>query len=196
MVNILILQDVKIVNKHLKTKSQPVNKNMKISNFENISIRGRYIYGYLCLNKYIREKKYQALPNKLERNIEDFVSSGQLDLWHESIEEVLPAIILNNNYNSGYYEIVDFDYYNELLKYYLSLSHECLILIDNLLYIGINNLYGQFKSELTLAYLQNIIVIMNRNKMDLPQVNYVFNLTVDQKNGWGDRVNMKDYLYF
>lgn len=169
---------------------------MKISDFENISIRGRYIYGYLCLIRYISEKKFQTLPNKLLNDIEDFVSSGQLDSWHESIEEVLPTIILNNTYESGYYEIIEYNYYIELLEYYTSLNNECLTLIDNLLYIGINNLYGQFKSELTLNYLEDIIIIMKKNQIELPQVNHIFSLTIDQKNGWGNRVKMKDYINF
>ncbi|REC80459.1 hypothetical protein DRF60_01750 [Chryseobacterium elymi] len=166
----------------------------KKSDFEKISIRGRYIYGYLCLKKYMRDKGFQPLPNTLEKDIEEFVISGELDTWHENVEEVPPSIILNNDFNSEYYEIIDFNYYNELREYYLSLNQECLTLIDNLIPIGIGNLYGQFKSELTLDYLENIIEIMNYNKLELPKSDYIANLTVDQKNGWGNRVNMKDYI--
>ncbi|SHE56156.1 hypothetical protein [Chryseobacterium takakiae] len=162
--------------------------------FNNISINGRYIYGYKCLLEFLKNKDLPRLPVRLEKDIEEFVSSNTLEFWHENIEEVLPTIILNNTYDSGYYEIIEYNYYIELLEYYTGLNNECLTLIDNLLYIGINNLYGQFKSELTLNYLEDIILIMKRNQIELPQINHIFSLTIDQKNGWGNRVKMKDFL--
>ncbi|WP_156173313.1 hypothetical protein [Chryseobacterium gallinarum] len=164
--------------------------------FNNISINGRYIYGYLCLNSFFSSKNTPDLPESLKKDIEEFVSSDRLDIWHENIEEVLPSIIINNSFNSGYYEIIDEKYYNDLREYYTNIGSDSCNLIENLLNIGASNLFGAFDSTISIKYLNNIISILKDNNVYLPDPERVAALNVEEKNGWGNTVSMKDYLPF
>lgn len=162
--------------------------------FINISINGRYIYGYLCLRTFLNNKNLPHLPERLEKDVEEFVSSDRLDIWHENIEEVLPSIILKNDFNTGYYEIIDNKYYDELREYFNKIGYDACNLIENLLCIGISNLYGSFDSSVSIKYLDNIITLLNNSNVTLVNSEQVSTLKIEERNGWGKEVNMKDYI--
>ncbi|WBX75074.1 hypothetical protein PG911_10435 [Tenacibaculum ovolyticum] len=165
-----------------------------INNFNSISISGRYIYGYLCLLNSIKNKQEEKLPNELDVLLKEFVESNELDGWHEKIEEVLPSVIMQKDYEIGYYEVIDSSFYDVLKEYYEKLSDETLKIIDDLFTIGFSNLYGEFDSSESMEYLKNIIDLMSENNLKLPDFNIVENCSVTQRNGWGDLTKLDDYL--
>lgn len=162
--------------------------------FESISITGRYIYGYLCLIIYLKEKSDIFLPSKLNVLIKEFVKKNDLEKWHEKAEEILPSFIFENEFKTGCYEFIDDEFYFELKRYYSSIDANSLGLIENLLLLGSSNLYGAFESDITMKYLLNIIEIIKNNKYNLPDINVVLGCLVTQKGGWGDIVKMEDFI--
>ncbi|OOB81618.1 hypothetical protein BZL53_14525 [Flavobacterium columnare] len=163
-------------------------------NFDFISITGRYIYGYLCLNASIVKNNETALPEDLNSLIKGFVETDSLDVWHENIEEIIPSFILNNSYDTGYYEIISEDLYILLKEYYSNISKVTIDIIENLFTLGFSNLYGAFESNISLKYLHKIMEIMEMNNIPLPNYEIVKSCSVTERKGWGELVKMDDFL--
>lgn len=164
------------------------------NNFESISITGRYIYGYLCLINFLKDTNDIYLPSELDMLIKEFVESETLDEWQEKIEETLPSFIFENDYESGYYEFIDEDFYILLKEYYSTINPSSSMIIENLILLGFSNLYGGFDSSISMKYLKNIINILILNNSQLPNVKIIERCSVKQRNGWGETVKMDDFL--
>jgi hypothetical protein len=167
---------------------------MEITNFNKVSISGRYIYGYLCLLGSLDYYNEPKLPNQIDLLLKEFVQTDVLEVWHENIEELLPSIILQKDFNSGYFEVIDNNLYDVVRDFYLGLRKVSLEILNNLFALGFSNLYGAFDSSDSMEYLENIIILMKDNEIELPSFEIIKNCSVKQRNGWGNLTNMDNYL--
>jgi hypothetical protein len=161
---------------------------MDINNFNSISIRGRYIYGYLCLLESISNKKLEPLPNELRGLIYEFVSSNQLDIWHSKIEVIMPSSILEARSIENDLSV------SNIIAYYKKQPNFFNILLEELFWIGISNLYGKFDNKISLQYLSAIFDILKQENIPLPDYKIVERCSVTQDRGWGIKTDMENFL--
>ncbi|RFZ95135.1 hypothetical protein D0C36_06300 [Mucilaginibacter conchicola] len=164
-----------------------------IDKFHQISINGRYIYCYLCLRKTVESRSLPDIPKVLDFILKDFTNSSRLDVWQDSANEVLPSWILDQEKNADNYKAISYEHALVLRRYY-SESQLLTDVIENLIWLGMSNLYGRFDSKITFEYVKDIIELMTANNIQLPEFSVVSSHSVDENRGWGNPVNMGDLL--
>lgn len=162
---------------------------MDINSFNAISIRGRYIYGYLCLLELINNKKIEPLPIELKNLIYEFVSSNQLDIWHSKVEVIVPSFIL------GTTDIEEDLSVSNITSYYKKQPDFFNVVLEELFWIGISNLYGSFDNKISLQYLSTIFDILKKENISLPNYKIVEQCSVTQDRGWGFNTEMEKFLH-
>lgn len=187
-------KDVKTVKLLIKIKHCQVNNNNNIKKFHQISIKGRFIYGYLCLRNTIDEMKAQNLPYQLDEILCEFVSSNRLDLWQDRADKVLPSIILDESNDEKYFESITHEIVLILRKYYQSQPPILNELIEELIDLGLANLYCGFDTDISFPYIEQIIKLMIEHNIELPDFQIVETCSVKERHGWGEYANMIDFL--
>ena len=162
-----------------------------IDKFSPISIRGRFIYGYLCLLNSIDHNKLIALPFELNELFQEFVSSNGLDEWHTKVEDVLPSFVLNvDEVNNEYFPL---DVVDRVKEYYTRQPSFFVDMIENLFWLGISNLYVAYSSENSFKYLKLILEKMNEQSIPLPDFEKVKECSITQSDSWGKHDDLKKY---
>jgi hypothetical protein len=161
---------------------------MDINRFNSISIRGRYIYGYLCLLEALNNKQLEPLPVELRNLIYEFVSSNQLDIWHSKVEVIVPSYILDT------IDIEEDFLMSNIFLYYKKQPEFFNIILEELFWIGISNLYGSFDNEISLQYLSTIFDILKKENIHFPNFEIVEHCSVLQDRGWGFKTDMENFL--
>lgn len=165
-----------------------------LNKFHTLSIRGRYIYGYLCLQNVIELKHLDEVPEELDNVIREFLPTDRLDLWHEKAEELLPSVILNNENAREFYEYNSYDSVLKLKQYYEVQPQIICDIVEELIWLGISNLYGGFDTDISFGHLKVIIDLLVKCQIDLPDFNIVKTCSVVERNGWGDRTSMSNFV--
>jgi hypothetical protein len=186
----LILNVVIIAKLLLKIKLQQVNK-ISINKFSSISIRGRFIYGYLCLINLIEYKKLISPPPELNELFQEFVYSDKLDEWHTKVEDILPSFILDIDEVKNEYFSIDIVY--RIKEYYKQHPSFLVDMIEDLFWLGISNLYVAYSSENSLKYLKLLLEKMNKQYAPLPDFKKIEKCSITQRNGWGEYDDLKNY---
>jgi hypothetical protein len=168
-----------------------VNK-VNINSFSNISIRGRFIYGCLCLNRIIYFQKLSKLPEELDNLLHEFLTSDKLDDWQFKVNDILPSFLLETNK-------IDNEYFTQevVLKvknYYISQPDYFVDFVDNLFFIGLSNLYIDFNTEYTLSYLKLLLQTMEKYVVPLPDSKLIVECSIEQRHGWGDCSDLDYFL--
>lgn len=175
----------------LKIKLQQVNKK-DIDKFSLISIRGRFIYGYLCLMNSIDYNKLIPLPSELKELFQEFVSSDRLDEWHTKVEDILPSFVLDvDEVKNEYFPL---DIVDRIKDYYKKQPTFFVDMIDDLFWVGISNLYVAYSSESSLKYLELLLGKMNEQFVPLPDFGKVEKCSITQRHGWGEYDDLKKYI--
>jgi hypothetical protein len=170
-----------------------VNHNF-LNKFHNISISGRFIYGYLCLKKAIKETGAGHLPDVLLELIYEFVSSNSLDSWQQRADEILPSTVLEELNGENYFTFLNTETVLVFRKYYNTVPAIIRDLIEELLLLGMANLYCGYNSNITYQHVGEIITLMKDNKIELPEFSIVEHCSAEERHGWGERVNMSDFI--
>ena len=165
-----------------------------INKFHSISITGRYIYGYLCLLQVIKAKQLKPLPIELEKIIIQFVSTNSFDLWQEEVDLFIPSRVIDENNDLSANDILPEEIKLNLKKYYLSQPKILIDIIESVIWLGMSNLYGEFKSEITLPYITDIIKLLINENIELPDFNLINKCSISQRKGWGDITVMDNFL--
>lgn len=160
--------------------------------FEPISINGRFIYGYLCVRNAIAAKGLSLLPSTLDQLFHDFVLLTSLDEWQSKVDEILPSYLLDDERvkQMGYFEAAETE---KIRTYYINQPAFLTELIDELLWIGLANLYGGYNSKFTMGYLKRILLIMTNNSIPLPYFDLIKHCLVSKDKGWGEKDNLQHY---
>jgi hypothetical protein len=169
-------------------------KNNSIQKFHLVTIRGRYIYGYLCLLEVIEKESHVNIPEQLNEILTEFVSSDQLDLWHNRSGEALPSIILDEKIGPESYRYLSNETVELFRNYYLSSPEIVREVIESLMWLGISNLYSKFMSSLSLEYLGDIIEVLEHNKVELPNFSKVEHCLIKENDGWGAKGDLSTFL--
>ena len=163
------------------------------NDFHQISIRGRYIYCYLCLRSVIISKGLEDIPEFLNVILKTFTISSKLDDWQDVADDVMPSRLLEQENDVEHYKVISYQQVLSLRSYYLN-NKLATEVIENLIWLGITNLYVGFNSSYTFECVKNIIEILNNNNVELPKFSIIKSCLVTEKGGWGNNVDMDDFL--
>jgi len=164
-----------------------------LDQFNQISIRGRYIYCYVCLRNVIASKHFDNIPDFLDIILKLFTLSSELDVWQDSADEVLPSVILDSKNEISRFKVIPHEQILALKVYYLQ-NELVANMIEHLIWLGMSNLYGGFNSAFTLDYVKDVIDLMHSNKVELPNFLIVNSCSVNELGGWGNRVELDSFL--
>ena len=159
--------------------------------FKDISIRGRYIYGLLCLQSVQDHIEANPLPLLLKDILYEFVESNELDIWHSKIESYIPSFVF---YDYPSTDSIDQSINPEVLSYYLIASKVLLEALENLIWLGVSNLYTSFDSNLSMERLKDLTDLLWVNEIELPDPNRVSDCSIMEDHGWGKARLVQDYL--
>ena len=164
-----------------------------IDKFHQISIRGRYLYCYLCLRNVIISKSLEEIPEFLSVILKNYTATSRLDTWQDSIDEVRPSIILNKENDPKHYTLISYEQVLDLRRYY-SKNELVKDVIENLIWLGISTLYVGFNSNTTFEYVEDVIGLMNAYKIDLPNFSIISSYSVNERGGWGNFIDIDALL--
>jgi len=164
-----------------------------IEKFHQISITGRYIYCYLCLRNVIVIKSSESIPEFLDVVLKSYTNASRLDIWQNSTDEVLPSVILDQKNEANRFKVISYEQVL-ILRYYYSQNELVAKVIENLIWLGMSNLYGGFDSNITIEYVKDIIGLMNDNKIKLPDFAIINSCSVNERRGWGDLIDLNIFL--
>ncbi len=142
----------------------------------------------------ISSKKAEQLPDELNDIISSFLPTDRLDLWQNKADEVLPPVVLNSDNKQEFYKFVSNESIIHIREYYKSQPAIILDVIENIIWLGLSNLYCGFNSNHTIEYIKDIIELMIKEGVDLPAFDKVKMLSVSERRGWGEYTEIQKYL--
>ncbi|AOR25089.1 hypothetical protein [Clostridium taeniosporum] len=150
---------------------------MESLDFNNISIRGRFVFSVDCLLKVINKFQLVSGLDTFVLNLLEFTSSSKLELWEMKIKLLLPEELNNNtlSYDLDYDEDIDVEEQQFLTDVFLEV-----------LSVGMANLYKEFENDITLNHINNIVNLLNKNNIDLPSIDKIKFSKVSENDGWGN----------
>lgn len=154
--------------------------------FHKASIAGRYIYGYYCLMSVIQTLQLEQVPKPLDDTLKEFVETNRKDEWQDKIEVLLPSRILSNQSNNFSSENISVDLNKRIASYYLQQPEVVRSVIEELIWLGMSNLYGKFDSDVTFAYIVGIVELLEAEQINLPSVEILKSYPVTERKGWGN----------
>lgn len=171
----------------------------ELQHFHAISITGRYVYGHLCLNNLLDHFKCEPLPKFLGEHLRSFLTAAYLDEYFNVSYYLYGQEVFStdNIERSGPVEsgTDDTEHYvpemilQELRRYSEICPETVSLVIDNLMWIGIANIYGGYRSEYTLPYLVSIVQTLEEEQVPLPDFKIVAQMSASDNNGWGHRTD-------
>lgn len=167
---------------------------MNIELFHSVSIKGRYFYGYCCLLNTIQKYKLEQIYKPLDTILQNFVETDQLDDWQERVDEFMPSRILEVDFPLSHCVASMDKISNGLIKYYSEQPFVVLNIIEELIWLGISNLYGGFDSKHTFPYIIQIVKYLEEENIDLPNESILSRFPVSEDRGWGQRIDIHSVL--
>lgn len=154
---------------------------MEKLNFDNISIRGRFVFSIDCLLSVINKYEIITDLDAFILNLLEFTNCSQLELWEKKILLCLPQALNNETlaYNFNYDDIDEDE--QKLLT-------DVLLEVLN---VGRVNLYKEFDDSLTKKHLDNLINLLNNSNIRLPGINKLIFSKITENDGWGNEFYCK-----
>ncbi|WP_108867402.1 hypothetical protein [Aquimarina aquimarini] len=167
------------------------------SEFNDISIRGRVAYAIMCLENAIKWYKKDNLDwSFLFQLLWSFMKGNVAD-WHYPMAEATPrSILFDAEYSVKEMNYINREEYSKLTNLYNSSNEVIIFILNKLFEIGTRDLYSSISNNSldTLEYLEDIIDIMNKNKIPLPEVKFFKKFSINENNGWGRELNRSDLM--
>lgn len=162
---------------------------MENLDFNNISIRGRFVFSVDCLLKVINKFHIVTNFDTFIVNLLEFTDCSKLELWETKIKLLLPEELNNStlSYDLDYDEDIEVEEQQLLTDVFLEV-----------LSVGRANLYKKFQNDITLNHVLNIVNLLNKNNIDLPSIDKVKFSNVSDNEGWGNPFKCKfgyDHAY-
>lgn len=162
---------------------------MEINSFKSISVRGRMAYAICCLESAISKahnnsKAWDIILNQLWT----YTEKKYLDEWHEITAEFIPDTILEyTSFNQDDFEFLSRSEFDTLSKLYKGSEKHICDIINHIFELGSVELYGKLTNEgvHVLNELMQIIVLMNKYEIPLPDFISFTNYSFNENNGWG-----------
>ena len=163
---------------------------MDMSIFNNISWRGRVAYAIMCLEKYLTtndsNKDWSPLSKKLWA-----VTDGKmfLDEWSDHIVDLLPECFFAfKNYASSDFTYLTEEEYNTFKILYEGLGEDFSQLLEFIHEMEEVYAYTVIddNGEKSAEVLEDIVKILEKNNISLPDPNIVSFSRFDEKEGRGE----------
>lgn len=163
---------------HEDIKLKNLDRKIYALKFDNISIRGRFAFGVECLLKVINNFNIESDLDIFVVNLLEFTSCSDLELWDNKIKLLLPKELNNEtlSYNLNYDEDLDEAEQLILTKVFLEVLN-----------IGTCNLYKRYDDELTLLHLINIVNLLKKNNIEIPNIEKFKFSSIKEDYGWGNK---------
>ncbi|MFH7015146.1 hypothetical protein [Flavobacterium sp. FlaQc-47] len=165
---------------------------MKAKEFIDISTRGRVAFSINCLENSINCQNLR-ISNDCEKLLLQQLwhfTSDNIALWELQIKELIPFVVSEE----VDYLIKDYNYFSKkvhdiLQNYYKQCNKYVLDIIDLIYELGKTNVFVNIDSndlkEATLPLLQEIIDLMMKNNMSLPNIKLFEKFSISENNGLG-----------
>ncbi|NMM50903.1 hypothetical protein [Marinigracilibium pacificum] len=176
-----------------------MNKENLVEVVKTISIRGRFAFGMVCIEQFIKENQLNNnLLNEIIDVLWEFTSSNELDIWEEKINYLIPEHVLSHHtkFISSFDKYLNNKDFKEIYKLYKSLDKTFLIMIKKVLEIGTGNLYGgtgKF-SKWTLDPTIDIANLAEFRLVNIPNIEDFKFSSFSENNGWGKKFNREQLL--
>ena len=162
---------------------------MNYYDFENISVVGRIAYGIMCAEEYLIHK----YPDKNWTIIfEDFWKITNLELWDnwmDEIIEIIPEYLFEfNDYQSSGFEFLTEAKYNELKKIFDNTNDDVNIILKMVYELANSHAYSSINKngQESLLQLKKIIIFLEKEGINLPEMKEVQTHLFSERNGWGN----------
>lgn len=149
--------------------------------FEPISIIGRFAFGVTCLERICEEWQIKSQQmNELIDILWTFTSTKNVSDWWEFQVSEIRDIADNTNETPAKFgfEFLPKDKQETLTE-----------IIEEVIWIGAENLYGGFKSEFTMVHTLRVASLLNKNNVELPDLKPFQKSKVTKYQGWGFAVD-------
>ena len=164
---------------------------------EKISIRGRMAY-LLCLFEKLlihfqcSKEKWNWILEKLWQ----YTEIQYLDEWMYEIAEFLPENILTDPFEA--FEFISENEYQLLKETYKGNCTDINLMMSIIFDLGTTELYSKLEdnSPFTLSKLQDAENILNRNGIQLINIQPFEQYLYSKENGWGKCFNGKKFSVF
>ncbi len=161
---------------------------MKIDIFINISLRARVAFAILCLENAIDhfdlpKNKWQIVLKKLW----ELTSMKYVDEWLYSVSKIMYSSILEDNYSEEWKQYLSISEYMQLRELYLTTPNLIFEILDYIFEIGTIDMYGAIldNSKETLKLLKQLIMLISKENIILPNVEPFAKFSIAENDGWG-----------
>lgn len=162
---------------------------MNYYDFENISVVGRIAYGIMCAEEYLIQK----YPDKNWTIIfQDFWKITNLELWDnwmDEIIEIIPEYLFEfDDYHSSEFEFLTEAKYNELKKVFDNTNNDVNIILKMVYELANSHAYSSINKngQESLLQLKKIIIFLEKEGINLPEMKEVQTHLFSERNGWGN----------
>ncbi len=152
---------------------------------ENISIRGRVAFIILCIENVLKCQNHFTKWNKVLEIFWSQTNSDFVDEWLYKISKVMPESILEDEYVEN--DVISFIEYSELKVLYDSSPKYLFELMECAFECGTKALYGTVhnNSDETILPVLMCVDIMNRENIELPNIELLKKFNSNENFGWG-----------
>ncbi len=164
----------------------------------NISIRGRVAFTIYSLNKLVEKLKMEKLDWHLVlEEFWNYTTIEYLDDWQARVVEYTPSSILEfENYIESNYTYVSGEIFYQLKNLYSNAHQDIKEVIDLIFDVGTADLYGKVeKKGQSFKYLTQIIDIMNKHEVNLPDIDQFEKFEFNKSEGWGDQFDSREIIH-
>jgi len=165
--------------------------DVDLNRLSEISIRGRVAFSLCCLHRLNKYLNYDKLNwGFVLDKFWSYTNVEWLDDWHKEITEYLPSVIKQyNDYVANDFNHLTVESFVFLKDLYSKINEDVEEMIDCIYYAATIELYGQVqKRSKSLENVKEVIDIMKKNNLNIPDVGqfekYVFD-PKDDWDGWG-----------
>ena len=169
--------------------------------FSLISIRGRFSYALKCLDLFGRlhsQGEFSLHEEYLRKAIvlkySEFTSCLDLSEWHYQCREMTPAFYTMNRKEMSERELkyITLETGIGLKKYFENITGDFKNLYQLTFDIAQEHLYSIVEREETLLMLSDIVDIMNKNGIILPDYSEIKFSCITENKGWGNKFFWED----
>lgn len=156
---------------------------------KSISLRGRIVYAIMCAEKYASTKFPSNAWKLVFKPFWEICESETWDEWSDKVLEYIPEILLE--FDS--YESSDFDYlpkseYEQIRKLFKTTNKNVNTILYNIRKIELAYSYSSISGigKESLDIIEEIVKILEKEKIELPDPQRVAFSKFSEKNGWGE----------
>ena len=165
---------------------------MKKQDFKNISMTGRYAYALLCIEKLFVEK----FPQKDFSKVFEFFWKGTEEPNWDKMSEFARDLTNDALFDSSIFDednffIIneqDFEFYYKLFDDMRDISNACFSSLFDFLTVYENASIPGFGKE-SIDSLFQIINLLEKHNVKLPDIEKISFSTFNERNGWGNNFN-------